>query len=152
LFLLKRFAWGPMLEGLVKREENIRAALDEAKAARDEAAGLRAHLAQERARIADEIRKALDEAREDGRRLVEEMQAKAKSDIQADRDRLRREIETARDQALHEIWNQAANLATQISAKVIRREVNGDDHRRLIDEAMNELNAANTGWKDRTLY
>lgn len=150
--VLKRAAWGPMLEGLQKREENIAAALEESRRAREEAAGLRDHLAQERAKIAEEVRAALDEAREDGRRLVEEMQSRAKSEIQADRDRLRREIETARDQAIHELWTQSANLATMISAKVIGRELNPDDHRRLVDEAINDLESANIGWKGRTLY
>jgi F-type H+-transporting ATPase subunit b len=152
LFILRRFAWGPMLEGLAKREENIRAALEESRQAREEAANLRAHLAQERARIADEMRKALDEAREDGRRLVEEMQSRSKAEIQADRTRLLREIETAKDQAIHDLWTQTANLATLISTKVVGRELNLDDHRRLVDEAVTELTAANIGWKGKTLY
>src|SRR5262249_18190411 len=40
-FLLKKYAWGPMLTGLQKREENISTALEEAQKARDEAKKIR---------------------------------------------------------------------------------------------------------------
>jgi F-type H+-transporting ATPase subunit b len=59
-----------------------------------------------------------------------------------ERERLRRDISTARDQALQEIWNQTAQLATLISAKAIRRELTDEDHRRLVDEALAELRQA----------
>lgn len=143
LFLiLKSYAWKPMLEGLHKREENINAAFDEARKAREEAQQLRDHLAQERAKIAEDTRNAMDEARREGQRLVEEMTSKAKAEIQAERERLRREITTAKDQALKELWTQTAQLATLVSAKAIRRALSIDDHRRLVDEALVELKQA----------
>ena len=70
------------------------------------------------------------------------MIAKARAEIQAERERLRREIEMARDQALQELWKQAADLATMISAKAIRRQLSAEDHRRLVDEALTELQGA----------
>ena len=51
----------------------------------------------------------------------------------------RREIETAKDQALSELWGKSAELATIISAKAIRRSLSEEDHRRLLDEALTEL-------------
>jgi F-type H+-transporting ATPase subunit b len=87
----------------------------------------------------------LEEARRDAQNLAEEMKAKANQDIQAERARLRRELDIARDQALQELWNQAAQLATLISAKAIGRSLNEDDHRRLIDEALAEMGRARQG-------
>ncbi len=142
LYVLSKIAWKPMLEGLKKREQNISAAIEESKAARAEAQHLRDHLAQERAKMADEVRKALDEAREDARRLKEETLASARQEIQADRDRLRRELDLARDQAVKELWDQAAQLATLISAKAIGRNISEQDHHRLLDEALADLNRA----------
>jgi F-type H+-transporting ATPase subunit b len=139
LFVLSKYAWGPMLEGLRKREEHIHAAIDEAQKAREEAQQLREHLAQERAKIADEMRAHLDQARRDAQQLRDNMQAQAKADINAERERLHREVNTARDQALKQLWDQAAQLATLVSAKVIRRQLGPDDHRRLVDEALADL-------------
>src|SRR6188508_2479496 len=63
VFLLGRFAWGPMMAGLDKREATLRQTHEEADAAREEA---RLALAEVQARLAktnEEIRGMLDEAR-----------------------------------------------------------------------------------------
>jgi F-type H+-transporting ATPase subunit b len=138
-FILKRFAWGPILEGLRKREETIRAAVEEAQRARIEAEKARAEFQQEMARAQQQIPAIMEEAHKKADKLVEELRTKATEEIAADRQRLRREIETAKDQALADIWGQAAQLATLISAKAIRRELSPDDHRRLVDEALDEM-------------
>jgi F-type H+-transporting ATPase subunit b len=142
LFVLTKYAWNPMLGALQKREENVRSAIDEARRARDEAHQIREHLASERAKIADETRAALEAARKDGQQLRETMLSQAKADIQAERDRLHREIDSARDQALKQLWDQTAQLATLISAKAIHRQLTPDDHRRLVDEALADLRNA----------
>src|SRR5262249_40592662 len=142
LFVLSRYAWNPMLGALQKREENVRSAIDEAKRARDEAHQIREQLSSERAKIAEETRAAIEAARKDAQQLRESMLSQAKADIQAERDRLRREIDSARDQALKQLWDQTAQLATLISAKAIRKQLSPDDHRRLVDEALADLRSA----------
>lgn len=142
LLILRRAAWGPMLEGLKRRESSIRGAIEEAQRTRDEASRLRDQFQRDVDKTHETVRDMLDEARRDAQHTKDEMLAAARADIQTERDRLRREIEMARDQALHEIWNQTARLATLVSAKAIRRELNQDDHRRLVDEAVAELRDA----------
>jgi F-type H+-transporting ATPase subunit b len=142
LAVLGRYAWKPMLDGLQRREQNIHAAMEEAQRARDEAQKVQAQFQAQMNEAAERVREMMDVARRDAQQLNDEMVAKAKSEITAERDRLRREIESARDQALSEIWNQTAQLATQISAKAIRRGLSEEDHRRLVDEALGELTAA----------
>src|SRR5438067_621021 len=62
LLVLKKFAWGPMLQGLQNREAAIRGALDEAQSARDEAHQLRTQLQAEMEKMNEKMREALDEA------------------------------------------------------------------------------------------
>ncbi len=90
----------------------------------------------------EEIRQLLDEARKTSTRMQEETLAKAKAEIQAERTRLTHDLEMARDQALRQIWDQAAQLAVQASEKTLRRKLSQDDHRRLIDEAITDLRRA----------
>jgi len=142
LFVLGRWAWGPMLEALHNREHNIQGAIDEAQKAREEARRLQEQWQQEMARAQEKVRDIHEEARRRAQQNYDEMIAKARADIQAERDRLRREIEIARDQALHELWKHTAQLATEVSAKAIRRQLSSDDHRRLVDEALAELDHA----------
>jgi F-type H+-transporting ATPase subunit b len=140
LFLvLKKYAWGPMLQGLRTREESIRAAIEEARLAREETAQARADFERKLAEANAEIPRLMEAARRDAQHLQEEMRAKAAQDIQADRQRLRREIDTARDQALKDITDHTAQLATLVSAKILRRSLTPDDQRRLVDEALAEL-------------
>lgn len=146
LFLILRTkAWGPILEGLQKREEHIRSAVEEAKTARAETSRLQAQYKAEMDAKFAEIPKIMEEARRDAEALKEELRSQSNKEITADRQRLRREIDSARDQALKEIWEQAAQLATLISAKVIGKSLTGDDHRRLIDESLHELRDASPG-------
>jgi F-type H+-transporting ATPase subunit b len=142
LWVLRKYAWGPMLEGLQRREQMIRSTVEEAQRAREEAQRLRGELQAEMDRAAEKVRDLMDSARRDAQHATDDMLARARTDVQKERDRLHREIGMARDQALQEIWKQTAQLATLVSAKAIRRELNPDDHRRLVDEAIAELRQA----------
>jgi F-type H+-transporting ATPase subunit b len=137
--LLRRFAWGPILRGLQTREEAIRGAVEEAKLARQETAAARAEFERKLGDAHAEIPRLMEAARRDAQQLREDMRAQAAKDIQTERQRLHREIETARVQALKDISDHAAQLATLISAKAIRRSLTPEDHRRLVDEALTEL-------------
>jgi F-type H+-transporting ATPase subunit b len=145
LFLvLNKFAFPKMIAGLHKREERIRGALDEAQKAKDEAHAIRTSLQKQMDEAADRVRGIIDEARRDAQDLREQEMAKTRAEIQGERERLHREIETETDQALQRIWSQAAELATQVSAKALGRGITEDGHRRLIDEAVAELRTAAT--------
>jgi F-type H+-transporting ATPase subunit b len=140
LFLLLRaIAWGPMLEGLRKREAAIRNSAEEAVRTREEMEQLRAKFKAEMDEAYAKIPALMDEARKSAQQIAEEMRAKAAADIQAERQRLRHEMDVARDQALQELWTQAAQLATLISAKAISKSLSEEDHRRLLDEAIAEM-------------
>ncbi len=139
LLILRAKAWGPILEGLQKREETIRTSLEEAKQTRVAMEKLKADFQKELADAHQQIPALLEEARKDAERLSNEMRAKAVAEIQAERERLRREVDIAKDQAIKEIWEQAAQLATLMSAKAIGRALSEDDHRRLLDESLKEM-------------
>jgi F-type H+-transporting ATPase subunit b len=139
LFILNKYAWGPIMEGLHKREETIRSAVEEAKLARAETERISREFKAKMDQAYAEIPKIMENARRDAEAHREEMRVQTTKEIQTERQRLRREIETARDQALQELWNQAAQLATLISAKAIGRSLTEDDHRRLLDEGIAEL-------------
>jgi F-type H+-transporting ATPase subunit b len=139
LFVLTKYAWKPLLQGLHKREESIASALEEAKLARAEAEKVRADFEIERKQRGQEIAKIMEQARLDAENLRQELRTRASEEIQTERARLRREIETAKDQALQEIWNQAVHLASAISARTIRRSLSDEDQKRLMDDALTEV-------------
>jgi F-type H+-transporting ATPase subunit b len=142
VFVLGKYAWGPMMKGLEAREHAIHSAVEEAHRAREETARLRDEVHQERLKAAEEARATIDQARHDAQKQADELRSKALTEIQAERDRLRRDLELARDAALQDIWSQAARLATVVSGKAIGKQLSPDDHRQLVDEAIAELRTA----------
>jgi len=140
--LLGRFAWPQIREGLDKREQAIARDKHEAELAKKEAGDLRQKLSEEMARVNDQIRQMMDKARQDAQQTAAEELARGKSELQAERDRLHRELKIATDDALHKIWEQAADLATVISTKAVRKQLSAEDHRALLNEALNDFRAA----------
>lgn len=138
-FVLGKYAWKPIMEGLQKREDAIVKARTDAETARGEAQKLLDEVKAQRLKANDEIAAILMEARKDADAYREAEKARTAADIQADRERLKREIETARDQALQDIWDKTVQMATLVSSKALGRAVTADDHRRLIDESLAEL-------------
>jgi F-type H+-transporting ATPase subunit b len=139
LLILGKYAWGPMMTGLDKREATLRKSHEDAEAARAESQRNLADVQARLAKTADEVRAMLDEARRDAQVVKDQMKADAAGEIQAERDRIRREIEMARDQALQEIYQQAVQLAALVSTKAVKRELTPADHSRLLDEALADL-------------
>lgn len=145
LIILSKLAWKPMMQGLEHRERAIHSALFEAQQARDEAARLRGQLEEQLRKANEQARDLLDEARRAAERTTAEMTAEAHKKIQADHDRLQREMNLAYEQARRDLQTQAAQLATLVAGKVIRRQLNPDDHRQLIEEALTELRQSGNG-------
>ena len=140
LFLiLAKFAWGPFNEGLAKREATIREARDEALKAKSDAEKVQNELKAEFAAASDKIRAMMDEARKDADVLRAKEREVGVKEAAAERDRAKREIEVAKDQALQEIYQKSVEVAALISSKAIRRNMTAADHSRLIDEALSDL-------------
>jgi F-type H+-transporting ATPase subunit b len=141
-FVLRRFAWGPIVAGLNKREQSIAQDKREADLARQEAASMRDKLSAEMAKANAEIRGMMDKARADAQQTAADELAKGKADLAAERDRLHRELGIAEDQVRKAVIDDAAKLATLISAKTIKKHLTEGDHRALMDEALREFRAA----------
>jgi F-type H+-transporting ATPase subunit b len=153
LFLgLSKFAWKPMLQGLTRREENIRSALDQAEKTRQEAMNLQGEVDAKMHAAGGEAARIMDVARREAQGLKEQFLGEAKAEIQAERDRQRREIDTAKDQALQEIWQKSVTLAALMSTKAIRRGLAEADHRRLLDESLAELKTAGGEFARRAIH
>ncbi len=141
LAILYKFAWGPILVGLKKREDAIFDARDSAVKAQRDAEETRIKLKAEFDAAHDRIRAMMDEARKDADVLRAEEKQRGVVEAQGERERAKREIESAKDQALQEIQQHAVKLASLIGAKAIGRSVTIDDQQRLVNESLAELQA-----------
>jgi F-type H+-transporting ATPase subunit b len=145
LVVLGRFAWKPLLHALHERERHLEHVLTESERARNESEALLAEHRKQMARAAEEVRAILEKARQDAQATADQMVKQAQGEAEAARQRAQRDIGQARDQALAEIWEKSADVAVAVAGRVLARNLSDDDHRRLLEAAIQELPAAPGG-------
>jgi len=139
LAVLWYFAWGPLADALHRREHRLQEQFEEAERARKEAASLLEQHRQQMEQVQDEVRKIMDEANQKAQAAYDERLKKAQADAENTLNRAHREIGSAKQQALAEIFEQSANVAVNVASRVLQRELSDDDQRRLIHLATEEL-------------
>ena len=139
LWILNRYAFGPIQKLIDDRRERIKRAVEEADQTRDEARRL---LEEHRALIADakgEAESILAEARKVAASQQERMRHELDEDRQRRLDETLRQIDQARVQALGDIRRQVGELAALATEKITRKTLTDADQKRLIDEALAEI-------------
>jgi F-type H+-transporting ATPase subunit b len=139
--ILGKFAWGPIVEGLQKREQQIADNIAAAERSGEEARRMMAQYQAKIASAADEVRAMLEEARRDAEHTKQQIVAEAKTAAQAEHDRQMREIRTATDAALKQLAETSATLAVDLAGKIIRQKLSAADHQKLIREAVEKFAA-----------
>ena len=138
-FILKKVAFG-RIQGLIEqRRDRIAEALDEADNARAEARSL---LEEHKAMIADARTQAdqvLAEARQQGDAQRERVKAEAGADLERRLEENKKSIEAENRKLLEQVRREVVELTLIASEKVTGKTLDADDQRRLIDEAVEEL-------------
>ena len=132
--LIKKFLFKRVMAVLDKRQQEIDGIYDAAGKDRDEAAQMKAEYAERMSSARDEadrlVRNAVDTAQRRGDAIVEEAQAQAAHMKQ----RAETEIEQERKKAYNELVGEISGMAADIAGKMVKREINAEDHRELVDE------------------
>lgn len=144
-WILKRFAWKPLLGALQQREEFIEKTLRTAAEDRDRAETLLAEYEEKLAAARDEVEAMLDEGRRDAAALREREEVRAKDEAKQIVERARREVEIATDTAVKRLFERAAQLATGAAGRILERELDPSDHERLVAEAIDRLGRPGQG-------
>lgn len=140
--VLSTKVWPMISSGLNERADKIKSEIEAAEAARTQA---KAALEQYEKSLADarvEAQKEIDKARASAQAIGAELKARNEVEIQAMKAKAIAEIEAAKRQALSEIYGEAATLSTTVAGKILGREINAGDQRRLVDDALLELKGA----------
>lgn len=143
LFVLGKFAWGPVLNTLQERESFIREALEKAKRDREEAEARLREYEQRLASARAEASAIVDEGRRDGVAIQQRIEQEAREEAEKMIERARREIQIATETATKELYERAGRLATAMASKLISRELGPQDHERLIDDALDGVGGPN---------
>src|SRR5688572_14730539 len=138
-FVLKRFAFGAIQKMIDERRQRIREALDEADNARAEA---RAMLEEHRAMMSEARGKA-EEILANARQVAESQKKRMRDELEVDRRRrieeTTKQVEAETQRALELIRAEVAELTVVATQKVTGKVLDQADHKRLIEDAVREL-------------
>jgi F-type H+-transporting ATPase subunit b len=139
MYVLAKVAFPRITEALDRRQRAIEEAIDTAERMRREADEL---LAEYRERLR-EARRQAEEIMARARRAAEAQEREAQEEAKAKRDQMmeqtRRDIEAETRRAIQEIRREVADLTVMATEKVTRKTLTADDQRRLLEEALSEL-------------
>jgi F-type H+-transporting ATPase subunit b len=139
LFVLKRYAFGPVQQMIDQRRERIRQSLEEADNAREEAR----KLLEEHRKLIASAKTDADEILGEARRIGEANERRMREELETDRQRrleeTRKQIEAETRRALDQIRLEVIDLSLLAATKVTRKALDDADHKRLIEEAVGEL-------------
>jgi F-type H+-transporting ATPase subunit b len=138
-FVLRKYAFGPIQQMIDARRERIEQAIAEADRARKEAR----HLLEEHRKLIGQAKSESEEILSEARRIADSQRERVREETEEDRQRrleeTRRQIEQATHQALGQIREEIGRLSLLAAEKVTRKSLTEADQRRLIDEALADI-------------
>lgn len=144
-FLLKRIAWPIFVRKMEEREVRIADGLRKA----EEAEARARDLVEKQEEILDEARKEaqklLADSRAAGENTKTDLLDAAQREIAAERERAKREIGLEQAKAIDELKRATVDLTLEASARLLKREMRDDDHRRLAREVVDEVSSGRFG-------
>ena len=139
LYILKKFAWEPILVSLQKREDYIRKSLDDADK-------IKAQLAQVEAAkkvILDEAKERahviVEQSRKMGNELAGQIEGRAKKSAEEIISSAHQEIEGERERVRDALKKESAQTAVSLAEKILKENLDTEKNRKLIDQAMKDL-------------
>jgi F-type H+-transporting ATPase subunit b len=139
LWILKRYAFGPIQKLIDDRRERIRQTIEDADRAREESQTLLEEHRKLLAQAKGQAEEILAEARKVSAAQQERMRQETEDDRQRRLDETERQIEQATHQALGLIRAEVGNLSVLAAEKITRKSLTSADQKRLIDEALAEI-------------
>jgi F-type H+-transporting ATPase subunit b len=142
MFILRRYAFGPITAAVQAREKALEEAILTAKRDREEAAKL---LEQHRAQIEaarSDAQRMIADGRAAGEKLRGEMLEETRAQQQELLERARREIAAEKDAAIRELRAEAVDLAIAGASRVIEKNLDDRSNREIIEKYLSSLDTA----------
>jgi F-type H+-transporting ATPase subunit b len=136
IFLLKKFAWKPILDAVNEREEGIKNALQSAESAKKEMQNLKS----DNEKLLADARAERDALMKEAREIKDKMINDAKTEAQAAGEKMiaqaKAAIESEKNAAMADLKNQVSSLSLEIAEKVLRDELSNKDSQTKLVEKM----------------
>lgn len=142
LWVLRKFAWGPIMNVLEERRQKIKSDFDAAAEKRREAEEAASVYAARMKDIENDARAKLQEAVEDGRRVAAEIREEAREEARKIIEKARADLERDVAKAKVELRNELVSMSLTATERLIRQQLDDEGHRKLIAGFIDELEQA----------
>jgi F-type H+-transporting ATPase subunit b len=139
MFVLSKLAFPRISQALDKRQKAIEDSIDSAERTRQEADGLLEEYRERLKEARQQAQEIIDRARKAAEAHEREVQEDARTKREQLMEQTRRDIESETKRAIQEIRSEVADLTILATEKVTRKTLTGDDQRRLVEDALSEL-------------
>ncbi len=136
VFILKKFAWLPMIEGLDKREAGILKAISDAEEGRRKSQAMLAEYELKLKAAEQTVQAMVAEARRDAERTSQDLLANAQREVEAVKERAKDDIRQAKNTALAEVFTQMNSQVVLATEHVLGRALQDSDQDRLVGQAL----------------
>jgi len=142
LAILTKFAWGPISQGLIQREEGIANKIDEASRDAEAAAARLVEYDSKLSGAESEAQALISKAQATAETAASQIRSDAETEADQQKQRARADIDAARGVALDELSHQSVNLAVRLAGQIVGRELKQEDHAALIQDALKQFSSS----------
>lgn len=139
VYLLKKFAWGPVIGALEKRENQLAQDRQTAADARQSAEALKKELDERLAQISNEAAQKMAQAVKAGEAQKEQLLAQAKEQAARLLNQAKTQIEAEKNKALADVRGEIANLSVLAASRVIECQVKDDKADEIVAQVLKEV-------------
>ncbi len=139
VFLLKKFAWGPILGALEKREAQIESDKQTAAQARKSAEELKKELDERLAQISNEAAQKMGAAVKAGEAQKEQLLAQAKEQAERLLAQATQQIEAEKNKALADVRSEIASISMLAASRVVEQDLQADNADKIVAQVLEEV-------------
>ncbi|WP_164667581.1 F0F1 ATP synthase subunit B [Virgibacillus doumboii] len=139
LVLLRKFAWGPLMGMMQKREEYVASEIEAAEKSREEAERASQEATAQLKQTKQDAQKIIEDAKNAGVKQQEEIIKSARNEAERIKESAQDEIQNEKEKAIQALQDKVASLSVLIASKVIEKEISEQDQEKLIDEYIKEV-------------
>jgi F-type H+-transporting ATPase subunit b len=132
--VFKRFGWGPAKRFIDKRQELVASKFAEAESAKEESLKLKRQYEEHLSKASDEAEHIIESSKEEGKKVYENIILEARREaneklLRAD-EAIQQDVRNAKDKIKEDI----IEIAVSTAERLIKKELDGEDHGRLFDD------------------
>lgn len=145
VWILKRFAYQPLVDTMNERKTRIANDLANAEQARLEAEQLKVEYAQQMTLARQEAQEIVEKAHHQAQVTSAEELAAARAHIESEKIRAREDIENERNRAMLSLRNDVVSLSMAMASKVVAKDMDSETNTKLIEDAIRQLDSKTIG-------